>query len=344
MALSDKYLQCHRFVFSDSEAYSMAKYLIKRIASSILTFILVSFVVYLLIDTTSDPAKQVLGTDYTEEQYQAKLVEFGLDEPFLLRYVKWLGNFVTGDMGHSFTEKSEAGIVFDQVISGLKPTLALATISIIVVLAIALPLGIFAAKHRNGIGDGAVISISLLGISIPVFVLCALFLFIFAAKLKVLPVAGYKPPSEYGFAEFIKYMILPVLSLSILNVAYVTRMTRSAMLDVLGTDYIKTAKAKGLKPGPIFYKHALKNAFNIILTVIGQTYGSMLAGAAVVEMFYNIPGMGVLLIKYINKSDYNMILGFVMTICLIFIIINLVTDFLYGVFDPRVRITGKTSK
>ena len=131
----------------------------------------------------------------------------------------------------------------------------------IVVILIGVPLGIFAATHKNGVGDGAVVSVSLLGISVPVFVLCALFLYFFAAKLKLLPVAGYKSISEYGPAEFFRYMALPVLSLSILNIAYVIRMTRSAMLDVLGTDYIKTAKAKGLKQRVIFYRHALKNAF-----------------------------------------------------------------------------------
>ena len=319
----------------------MAKYLLKRLGTSIITFVLVSFVVYFLIDATGDPARQALGTDYTEEQYQAKLEEYGLDAPFLARYGTWLILFVMGDMGQSFIDKGETGVVAKQVISGLGPTFALASISMVVVLVIAIPLGIFAAKHKNGVGDGAVVSASLLGISVPVFVLCAVLMFIFAAKWKVLPVAGYRSPLEGGAGEFIRYMILPVASLSVLNIAYVTRMTRSAMLDVLGTDYIKSAKAKGLRQSKVFYKHALKNAFNVILTVIGQTFASMLAGAAVVETFFNIPGMGVLLIKYINKSDYNMILGFVMTICLIFIVINLVVDLLYGVFDPRVRVAGK---
>ena len=216
----------------------MAKYLLKRLGTSIITFVLVSFVVYFLIDATGDPARQALGTDYTEEQYQAKLEEYGLDAPFLARYGTWLIHFVMGDMGQSFIDKGETGVVAKQVISGLGPTFALASISMVVVLVIAIPLGIFAAKHKNGVGDGAVVSASLLGISVPVFVLCAVLMFIFAAKWKVLPVAGYRSPLEGGAGEFIRYMILPVASLSVLNIAYVTRMTRSAMLDVLGTDYI----------------------------------------------------------------------------------------------------------
>ena len=315
----------------------MAKYLLKRLGTSIITFVLVSFVVYFLIDATGDPARQALGTDYTEEQYQAKLEEYGLDAPFLARYGTWLIHFVMGDMGQSFIDKGETGVVAKQVISGLGPTFALASISMVVVLVIAIPLGIFAAKHKNGVGDGAVVSASLLGISVPVFVLCAVLMFIFAAKWKVLPVAGYRLPLEGGAGEFIRYMILPVASLSVLNIAYVTRMTRSAMLDVLGTDYIKSAKAKGLRQSKVFYKHALKNALLPVITSMGMTFGAGLGGAVIVETVFGMPGVGMLIVNSIRQKDTPTVMAATLFLAFLFCLVMLIVDILYAYIDPRIK-------
>ena len=314
------------------------KYLLKRLGSSILTFLIVSVFIFILMELApGDPAQMILGVNYTQQQYTDKVAELGLDQPGVVRYLEWLGSYVKGDMGTSYYNNEN---VTQSVISHLLPTLYLATASMIVIMLIAIPLGIFSAKHKNSPIDGTIVSLSLLGISIPTFLLSIVLIFFFGVTLNILPTSGYFP-LEDGVGKSLRYMVLPVLSLSILNIAYITRMTRSAMLDVLGTDYIKTAKAKGLKGTLIFYKHALKNSFNTILTVLGQTYGGLIAGAAVVEMIFNIPGIGQLLISVVGKRDYPTILGIVMTICLIFIIINLVVDLLYGVFDPRVKITSK---
>jgi peptide/nickel transport system permease protein len=208
-------------------------------------------------------------------------------------------------------------------------------------IVIALPLGIFAARKKGKIADSSVIMVSLLGISTPSFLLSLLLVILFSVNLKWLPVAGYKPLGEFGLVTHLKYIILPVISLAMMQAAMLTRMTRAAMIDVLNNDYIKTAKAKGVKEWIILYKHALKNAMIPILTTIGQTFATLLSGAAVVETVFGIPGVGQLIVSSVTKRDYPVIQGIVLIISLIYILLNFVIDLLYGVIDPRIRITGK---
>ena len=181
---------------------------------------------------------------------------------------------------------------------------------------------------------------SLLGISVPSFLVGLFLILLFAVQLQWVPVAGYQPLSE-GFFEHIRYLTLPAIALGMMQAGLITRMTRSSMLDVMKTNYIKTAKSKGLRENKITYKHALRNAFIPILTVIGESFGTLITGAAVVETVFNIPGIGQLIVNSIERRDFTVIQGTVLLITVTYVLINLIVDLLYGAVDPRIRLNQK---
>ena len=205
---------------------------------------------------------------------------------------------------------------------------------------VAIPAGVFAAKNKGRGLDYMLSTTSLLGLSIPNFLMSLLLILVFGVAFKALPVSGYRTLKS-GVGVFLKYSILPVLALGLGQAGILMRMTRSSMLEVMNTDYIKTAKAKGAKSTVILFKHALRNAFIPILTAIGQSFGTLFAGTAIVETIFNIPGVGQLVVTSITRRDYAMIQGVVLIISIMWIIINLALDILYGVVDPRIRLAKK---
>lgn len=313
----------------------MLIFILKRILSLIPVLFLVSVIVFMLIHLIpGDPAQTILGEEATAEQIAELNKELGLDLPIYQQYFSWITGVFQGDLGTSyFIKKPVLEVIFEYI----GPTLSLAILAQILAIIIAIPLGIFAAKHKGTIIDQSFMTFSLLGISVPSFILGLFLALVFGVFLNMLPVAGYKPLSS-GLLIHLEYLILPALALGFMQSALITRMTRSAILDVLNLNYIKTATAKGVKAKSLIYKHALRNAFIPILTVIGQSFASLVAGAAVVETIFNIPGIGQLIINSVERRDYEVIQGVVLFITVAYVFINLIVDVLYGIIDPRVRL------
>lgn len=317
----------------------MLKYILKRIGAAVVTLFILSIVVFLISHMASgDPASIILGDTATEEQINDLRESMGLNQPLIVQYFNWLINAVQGDLGVSYYNGDS---VVSNIADRLKPSLVLAISAQIVAIILALPMGVFAARYKGEKMDYVLSSLAILGMSMPAFLVSLLLMLIFGVKWGWLPVTGYKTFAD-GFGTWLRYNIIPVLALGTSHAGLTARMTRSSMAEVLNTDYIKTAKAKGITNIVILFKHALRNAFIPVLTIIGGSFGNLLAGTAIVETMFNIPGVGQLIITCISRRDYPVIVGIVITISVIWIIINLVVDLLYGVIDPRVRISGKT--
>ncbi|MEH7254879.1 ABC transporter permease [Neobacillus niacini] len=313
----------------------MVIYLAKRLLSLIPVLFTVSIAIFLIIHITpGDPATVILGDEASPEELKELRTELGLDQPILQQYLSWLTSVISGDFGDSYFMHQP---VITAIIEHLGPTLSLALIAQFLSLVIAIPLGIIAAKKRGTMIDQGVMTVSLFGMSLPSFLLGLLLILIIGVSLRWLPVAGYAPLSE-GFWEHYKYLLMPSIALGAIQSALIARMTRSSMLDVLNMDFIKTAKAKGIHENKIIFIHAFRNAFLPILTVIGQTFGTLIAGAVVTETIFNIPGLGQLVINSVERRDYPMIQGVVLFVTLSYVFINLVIDILYGFIDPRVRV------
>ncbi|MCC8104763.1 MAG: ABC transporter permease [Clostridiales bacterium] len=318
----------------------MVRYLLNRIVSAVCTLLILSVFIFMIIHLTpGDPARIMLGADAPQEQVDALTEQLGLNEPLVKQYVDWLFDCLHGDLGDSY---SRNGKVTTEIANSMGPTVTLSVWALLLTVIIAIPLGIFAAKKKGKMADSVVVGFSLLGISVPSFLLSLLLVILFGVQLGWLPVAGYKKISEYGLLTHLRYIILPVISLSLMQVAMLTRMTRASMIDVINNDYIKTAKSKGLKERVILYKHALRNALIPILTTIGQIFATLLSGAAVIETVFNIPGVGQLIVNSVSKRDYPVIQGIVIVISLIYVVINLGIDILYGIIDPRIRLAKKS--
>ncbi len=318
----------------------MVRYLRNRVVSVLCTLFILSIFIFSIIHLTpGDPARIMLGADASPEEVAALKNQLGLNDPLIKQYLNWIVNALHGNLGVSY---SRNGTVSEEILNAMGPTVVLSVWAQILTILIAIPLGVFAAKKKGKVQDSSVIAFTLLGISIPSFLLSLLLAIAFGVKLKWFPIAGYKTIKESNLITHLRYIVLPVISLAMMQAAMLTRMTRASVIDVINNDYIKTAKAKGLKERVILYKHALKNALIPILTTIGQTFALLLSGAAVVETVFNIPGVGQLIVNSVSKRDYPVIQGIVLVISLIYIIINLVIDILYGIIDPRIRITGNS--
>lgn len=316
----------------------MKSYILKRILSLIPVLFVVSIVIFMIIHITpGDPASVILGEEATPEQINELREELGLNEPAIQQYLHWIGNVFKGDLGDSYFMKQS---VLSAITSHLGPTLSLAILAQLVALLIAIPAGILAARRRGTTVDSTVMGAALLGMAIPSFLLGLFLILLVGVQLQWLPVAGYQS-LDAGLWEHLQYLIMPAISLGAIQAALIARMTRTSMLDVLNANYIKTARAKGVKERTVVYGHALRNAFLPILTVIGQTFGTLVAGAVVTETIFNIPGIGQLIINSVERRDYSVIQGVVLFITVSYVFINLIIDLLYGIIDPRVRLDRK---
>lgn len=228
--------------------------------------------------------------------------------------------------------------VSEMIASHFQPTILLAIYSQLITILIAIPCGMLAAKKRGTIADYFVSVLSMLGISLPSFLMGLGMVLLFAVNLRVLPAAGYKNPFTDGFLPFLRYMTLPAVSLGFIHAGYMMRMTKASMLEVLGSDYIKMARSKGVREWKIVTKHTFRNALLTVITVVGQGFISALAGAAVVERLFNIPGMGSLMVDSIEKRDYQVIQAITLLIAMLNVFINLIIDLIYGLADPRIRL------
>ncbi len=266
----------------------MRKYILKRLLSMIPAVFVVSVVIFLIIHLTpGDPAAVMLGDQADPEAIAALREALGLNDPLPVQYLRWLGGVLQGDLGQSlYSDES----MVSMLLSHLGPTLSLTVFALAISLIVAVPLGILAARKRGALADNAISVFSMIGISMPSFLLGLLLMLVFAVTLRWLPAAGYKTLAEDGMAEHLRYLVMPAIALGFMEAGLILRMTRSSMLEVLGSDYIRMAKAKGEKSLAITCKHAFKNALIPIVTTVGQTFMGLLSGATVVESIFNIPG------------------------------------------------------
>lgn len=316
----------------------MLSYILKRILSLIPVMFVVSVVIFLVVYLIpGGPATAMLGLEASAEQIAELNAELGFDRPFLVQYGDWLAGVFRGDWGQSYFLDMP---VLSAIGEYFGPTLSLAVLAQLFALVLAIPMGILAAYKRGTAVDLATVSVSLLGTAIPGFLLSMFLMLFFGVYLKWLPVAGYAALSQ-GLGQHLRYLILPALSLGVVQAAYITRMTRSALLDVLYMNYIRTARAKGLRESAVLFGQALKNAAPTILTVAGQSFGSLVTGTIVTETIFNIPGLGMLTMSSINQRDVFVIQGVVLFVTLVYVLVNLVVDILYGLVDPRIQLGRK---
>lgn len=267
------------------------------------------------------------------EVIEAVRARLGLDKPLGEQYVTWLGNLVRGDLGTSLVNDQP---VWERINARLPRTLEMVIAAMLLASSLGVFLGGTAALNWNSPRDSLVNVVSAVGMSVPVYVVGTLFVLIFAVQLHWLPNAGYVSAQE-DFGEFLRRLTLPVITLSLTPMAIITRTTRSSMLEVRFSDYIRTAYAKGLKSRTVVVRHMLRNAFIPVVTIIGIQMGALLGGTVIVEFIFNWPGLSTLLITSIQRRDYPTVQGIVLVIAVLFILINLFVDLLYGWLDPRIR-------
>ncbi|WP_022729808.1 ABC transporter permease [Fodinicurvata sediminis] len=312
----------------------MLGYIIRRILAVIPVMLIVAIFVFLMLRLSpGDPAAILAGDSATAAQIEKIRTELGLNDPLHIQFITWMGQLLQGDLGTSLISKT--GVV-DMIANRINPTINLALMTIIISVLLAVPMGVAAAwRHRTWV-DYLVMSFSVLGFSIPVFVIGYIFMSIFSLGLGWFPVQGYRAPTE-DFFGFLLRAILPSLTLATIYVALIARMTRASMLEVLGEDYIRTARAKGVKENSVLFRHALRNAAVPIMTIIGIGFALLIGGVVVTESVFNIPGIGRLTVDAILARDYPVIQAIILLTAGIYVLINLLIDLSYTLLDPRIR-------
>jgi peptide/nickel transport system permease protein len=312
----------------------MIVYILRRLGATLIVMAVVAlFVFSLLFLTPGDPAAVIAGDIATADDIQRIRAKLGLDEPFLVQFGGWVGRLLHGDLGTSiFTNLPVTTLIGQRV----QPTVSLTLLTLVVAVLIAVPVGVVAAAKAGTWADRLVMSFSVLAFSVPVFVLAYLLIGLFSIRLEWLPVQGYRPLGE-GLWPWLSHLILPSIALGTVYMAFIARITRAAMLDVLAQDYIRTANAKGLAPRAVLTRHALKNAGVPIITVIGIGIALLISGAIVTETVFAIPGIGRLTVDAILRRDYPIIQGVILLFSGVYVLINLLVDLSYRLFDPRIR-------
>ena len=307
----------------------------KRILILIATLLLVSGIIFIVLQVIpGDPAQIILGIRATPENLADLRHKMGLDLPFPVQYWNWLAGLLRGDLGRSITYDIPISTL---ILSRLLVTIPLAILSIFFAVIFSIPLGIYAAIHRNRPGDYGVMVFSQIGLAIPAFWAGILFILFFAVYLQWFSAGGFKSWTETPLGA-LKSLILPALSLGLIRAAVLARLTRSCMLEALGEDYIRTARSKGLAETMVVYKHALRNALIPVVTIIGLQMGELLAGAIVIENVFNLPGLGRLIFLAIGQRDLPVVQGVSLLIAFFIVMVNFGVDVIYGVVDPRLRV------
>jgi len=312
----------------------MLSYFLRRVLAAVPVMLVVALLVFLLLRLSpGDPAAIIAGDMASPEQLAAIRESLGLNQPLYRQFFVWIWQLLHGDFSISLMAHTP---VLSMIAQRVEPTLSLALVAILFTILISVPLGVLAAwKHGSWI-DNLVMSTSVLGFSIPVFVIGYVLITVFALELRWLPVQGFRSITE-GIGPFTQRIVLPALTLSSVYVALVARMTRASMLEVLGEDYIRTARAKGLAEGHVLFRHALRNAMIPILTVIGTGFALMISGVVVTESVFNIPGLGRLIVDAVLARDYPVIQGMILLTSGVYVVINLLIDLSYAISDPRIR-------
>jgi ABC-type dipeptide/oligopeptide/nickel transport system permease component len=308
-------------------------YLVKRLLASAPTLIAVLTVVFVIVRIIpGDPALTVLGDQATPAALAALRTKLGIDKPLHLQYVDFMLSALQGDLGRSLVSGRP---VIQEVTAVLPHTLDLTISSWLLGSAIGIPLGIWAALRRNRLADYVIRIVSLIGLSFPVFVSGIFLLLVFALQYRIFPVIGTSDLANLGDRAW--KLVLPTLTLGLVMVAYITRVTRSAMLQVLSEDYVRTARAKGVPARLVVTRHALRNALIPVVTVVGLYLGINIGNSVLTEIVFNRPGLGKVIVTALNQRDYSMLQGLMVIYCFLIVVTNLLTDLTYGLIDPRVK-------
>jgi peptide/nickel transport system permease protein len=314
----------------------MLRLVLRRLLATIPVLLLVTLGVFLLIHLVpGDPVEVMLGESQDPVAKEALRHDLGFDQPLYIQYATWLARVAQGDLGRSVRTHQT---VLENVSQRIRPSLELAVYAMLIALVVAVPLGILTATHRNSLLDSFGTSFALFGVCMPNFVLALLLIFVFGVSLHWLPIASYVDPFEDPITG-IKSLTLPAITLGLALAAVIARTLRSSLIESLGEEYIKTARAKGLDSTAVVLRHALKNALIPVVTVLGLQFGTLIGGAVITEYVFAIPGVGRLVVDSVFARDYPLVQGVVLLICCGFILCNLVVDILYGWLDPRIRLS-----
>jgi peptide/nickel transport system permease protein len=312
----------------------MLGYLIRRILAAIPVMGVVAVFVFLLLRLTpGDPAAIIAGDNASPEQLDRIRAQLGLNEPLYTQFFHWVWRLLHGDLGTSLISNVP---VLQMVNQRIEPSLSIALCVMLLSIVIAIPLGVIAAwKHGTWI-DRFVMALSVVGFSVPVFVIGYVLVQVFAIELRWFPVQGFRSISR-GFGPFLERITLPTIALSFVYVALIARMTRAAMLDVLGEDYVRTARAKGINEGGVLFRHALRNAAVPVITVIGTGFALLISGVVVTESVFNLPGIGRLTVDAVLARDFPVIQAMILLTSGVYVLVNLLIDLAYALLDPRIR-------
>jgi peptide/nickel transport system permease protein len=312
----------------------MYQFIARRLLSTIPVLAIVAVLVFMLLRLTpGDPAAILAGDAASSEQIEGIRKTLGLDQPLPVQFGIWLGQMLQGDLGESYYYKVR---VTELISQRLEPTLSLAALTIVIAILVAVPLGVVAAWRFGGWFDRTLMGFSVFGFSVPVFVVGYLLVWLASLKLGWFPVQGYKPIAD-GVGNFLYHLVLPAITLSVIYIALLARVTRASVLEALGEDYIRTARAKGLAESRVLIYHALANAAVPIVTIIGIGIALLIGGVVVTESVYAIPGLGRLTVDAVLSRDFPTIQGVILFFSLVYVVVNLLVDLSYVILDPRIR-------
>ena len=312
----------------------MYGYILRRLLAAIPVMGFVALFVFLLLRLTpGDPAAILAGDTATPAQLEAIRTSLGLNDPLFVQFFNWISDLMRGDFGTSILSGKP---VIELIADRMEPTISLALTTITLSVIIAVPLGVIAAWKQGTLIDRFVMLLSVLGFSVPVFVIGYLMITLFSMQLGWFPVKGFKPIGD-GVGNFLHRIALPTFTLTLLYIALIARITRTSMLEILGEDYVRTARAKGLPESRVLMRHALRNCSVPIITVIGIGFALIISGVVVTESVFNLPGLGRLTVDAVLSRDYPVIQAVILLASLIYVLINLLIDIFYVLLDPRIR-------
>jgi peptide/nickel transport system permease protein len=311
----------------------MFGYILQRILAAVPVMGFVALIVFLLLRLSGDPAASLAGDAATPEVIERIRDQLGLNDPLVVQFFRWIGEMLRGDFGTSLLSNTP---VIQMISQRMEPTISLALTTITLSVLIAVPLGVLAAWKQGTLIDRFVMLLSVVGFSVPVFVIGYLMISFFAMELRWFPVQGFRSISR-GLEPFMMRITLPTLTLTLLYVALIARITRTSMLEILNDDYIRTARAKGLPEHKVLLRHALRNCSVPIITIIGIGFALIISGVVVTETVFNLPGLGRLTVDAVLARDYPVIQAVILLSSLIYVVINLLIDIAYVLLDPRIR-------
>ena len=320
----------------------MLAFILRRLAQAVIVMLTVAFIAFMLFQYVGDPVTNLLGQDATQEQRDQLRRDLGLDQSFVVQFVRFVGNAVQGEFGLSLRQGQKVSTL---IAERFPATLELSVTAAVIALVVGIPLGVYTALRRGTVGSQVMMTLSLLGVSLPTFLIGILLILLFAVTLHLLPSFGRGEVVRLGSwtTGFLsldgwKHLILPSVTLSVFQLALIMRLVRSEMLEVLRADYIKFARARGLPNRAVYFGHALKNTLVPVITITGLQLGGLIAFAIITETVFQWPGMGLLFIQAVQFADIPVMAAYLCLIALIFVLINLTVDLLYFAVDPRLRI------